>query len=53
MVRAQIIDHTDSNTDTGLTNCGYVKLTTTGPDGFPTTIDQYSYDRSGAAITVQ
>ena len=31
---------------------GYVHLSTTAPDGFPATILDYAYDRSGAEITV-
>ncbi|MEO7199130.1 MAG: hypothetical protein ABIY56_02825, partial [Dokdonella sp.] len=31
---------------------GYVRISTTAPAGFPATILNYSYDRTGAAITI-
>ena len=37
---------------TGSINYGYVKLTTTAPDGFPATITGRAYENTGAAITV-
>jgi hypothetical protein len=40
------------NANTSQVNYGYVKITTTGPNGTPATLNEYWYDNSGAAITV-
>jgi hypothetical protein len=40
------------NETTGVINYGYARLTSTGGNGFPLTIASYSYDNTGAAITV-
>ena len=40
------------NEATGLTNYGWVQMTTTGPNGFGATILRYAYENSGAAITI-
>lgn len=40
------------NENTGATNYGYARLTTTAATGFPATIVSYSYDDTGAAITI-
>lgn len=40
------------NEATAIVNYGYARLTTTGPTGFPATIVSYSYDNTGAAITI-
>jgi len=41
------------NANTSTVNYGYAKITTTGPDGTPATLNEYWYDNSGAPITVQ
>lgn len=41
-----------TNTNTSQVNYGYAKLTTTGPNGTPATLNQYWYDQTGAAITI-
>ncbi len=40
------------NESTSAINYGYMTLQTTGPLGFPATVTQWSYENSGAAITV-
>ncbi|MBN8726904.1 MAG: hypothetical protein J0H15_04280, partial [Xanthomonadales bacterium] len=40
------------NEATGETNYGYVHIRTTAGSGFPATILDYAYDKSGAAITI-
>ncbi len=40
------------NSQTGVLNYGYIRLTTTGPSGFPAKALEYAYDKSGAAIVV-
>lgn len=41
------------NDTTNAINYGYMNITTTGATGFPATITGWSYENSGAAITVQ
>lgn len=38
------------NEGTSTTNYGWVSLTTTGPNGFPATINQYCFSNNGTAI---
>jgi len=40
------------NEQTGQVNYGYLHLQTTAPTGFPATVLDYAYDRSGAAIRI-
>ncbi len=40
------------NETTGVVDFGYMSITTTGTTGFPATINGWSYDDSGASITV-
>jgi hypothetical protein len=40
------------NEQTGQVNYGYLHLQTTAPAGFPVTVLDYAYDRSGAAIRI-
>lgn len=40
------------NTETSEVNYGYVKLTTTGPNGTPVTLNQYWYNKVGDPITI-
>ncbi len=41
-----------TNTVTGQINYGYVRLTTTGTQGFPATLSEYAYNQAGQAITI-
>jgi hypothetical protein len=40
------------NESTSTLNFGYLSMTTTGPSGFPATINGWSFENSGGAITV-
>ncbi|MBO9664603.1 M36 family metallopeptidase [Dokdonella sp.] len=40
------------NTETSAVNYGYVKLTTTGPNGTPATLNQYWYNKAGEPIVI-
>lgn len=40
------------NESTAAINYGYLSMTTTGPLGFPATVNGWSFENSGAAITV-
>ena len=40
------------NESTSAINYGYLSMTTTGPLGFPATVNGWSFENSGAAITV-
>ena len=39
-----------TNESTAATNYGWASVTTTGPNGFPATINQYCYENSGTGI---
>lgn len=41
-----------TNEGTGMVNYGYLTMTTTGTSGFPATIQSWSFDNTGAAITI-
>lgn len=41
-----------TNTGTGQVNYGYVRMTTTGTEGFPATLLEYAYNQAGDSITI-
>lgn len=41
-----------TNTGTGQINYGYVRMTTTGTEGFPATLLEYAYNQVGDPITI-